>query len=107
MEINQYEIYWTDLDPTRGSELKKTRPCVVISPNEMNHNINTVIIAPLTSTTKNYPTHVRIEFDGITGWVVLDQIRCVDKTRLVKNAGKLDNESISSIKNIIKEMLVD
>jgi len=107
MEINQYEIYWTDLDPTRGSELQKTRPCVVISPNEMNHNINTVIIAPLTSTTKNYPTRVYVEFDGISGWVVLDQIRCVDKTRLIKNAGRLDYERISIVKNVIKEMLVD
>ena len=107
MVINQYEIYWTDLDPTKGSELKKTRPCVVISPNEMNHNINTVIIAPLTSTSKNYPTRVHIKFDEISGWIVLDQIRCVDKTRLIKSAGKLDKESISNLKNVIKEMLVD
>jgi len=82
------------VNPTKGSELKKARPCALISPNEMNHNINTVIIAPLTSATKNYPTRIRVEYDGITGWVVLDQIRCVDKTRLVKKAGKLDRKYI-------------
>lgn len=107
MEINQYEVYWTDLDPTRGSEIQKTRPCVVISPNEMNHNINTVIIAPLTSTSKSYPTRVKIEFESKECWVVLDQLRCVDKSRLVRKAGVLDTDTILEIKDVIKEMLVD
>ncbi len=107
MVVNQYEIYWTDLDPTRGSEIKKTRPCVVISPNEMNHNINTVIVAPLTSTSKNYPTRVRIKFGNKIGWIVLDQIRCIDKLRLIKKAGKLGKDDIDEVKNIIREMLVD
>jgi mRNA interferase MazF len=107
MVINQYEIYWTDLDPTKGSELEKTRPCVVISPNEMNHNINTVIIAPVTSASKNYPTRINIKLEEVNGWVVIDQIRCVDKTRLKKKAGKLDSKSVFNIKNVIKEMLVD
>lgn len=107
MVVNQYEIYWTDLDPTKGSELKKTRPCVVISPNEMNHNINTIIVAPLTSTSKNYPTRVKIKFENKIGWIVLDQIRCIDKLRLIKKAGKLGKEDIGEVKNIIKEMLVD
>lgn len=107
MEINQYEIYWIDLDPTKGSELKKTRPCVVISPNEMNHYIKTVIIAPLTSTSKNYPSRLKISHDGVAGWAVLDQIRSVDKSRLFEKAGQLSPSDILEVKNIIKEMLVD
>lgn len=107
MGINQYEIYWIDLDPTKGSELKKVRPCVVISPDEMNHNINTVIIAPLTSTSKNYPSRAEVEIEGRRSWVVLDQIRCVDKSRLVKRKGILEDSHIAEVKHIIKEMLVD
>ncbi|MDI6707311.1 MAG: type II toxin-antitoxin system PemK/MazF family toxin [Firmicutes bacterium] len=107
MVINQYTIYWTDLDPTKGSEMKKVRPCVVISPNEMNHNIDIVIIAPLTSTSKNYPFRVKTKLDGRTGWIVLDQIRAIDKSRLIKEAGQLEAEDIISVKAVIKEMLVD
>jgi mRNA interferase MazF len=105
--VNQYEIYWVDLDPTRGSEIQKVRPCVIISPNEMNHNINTVIVAPLTSTSKNYPTRILIEFDGREGSIVLDQIRCIDKSRLIKKAGELSEDKISDVKLVIKKMLVD
>jgi len=107
MEINQYEVYWIDLEPTKGSELQKTRPCVVISPNEMNHNINTIIIAPLTSTSKKYPSRVEVLLEGKKSWIVLDQIRCVDKLRLEKRMGVLDEEYIIEVKNIIREMLVD
>lgn len=107
MVINQYEIYWIDLEPTKGSELQKVRPCIVISPNEMNHNINTVIIAPLTSTSKNYPSRVEIILEGRKCWIVLDQIRCVDKLRLAKKIDVLQNEQISEVKSIIREMLVD
>jgi mRNA interferase MazF len=107
MVINQYDIYWIDLEPTKGSELKKTRPCAVISPDEMNHNINTIIIAPLTSTSKNYPTRVEVSLGGRTCWIVLDQIRCVDKSRLENKMGRLEEEQIAEVKNIIKEMLVD
>jgi mRNA interferase MazF len=105
--VNQYDIYWIDLDPTRGSEIQKTRPCVIISPNEMNNNINTVIIAPLTSKSKKYPTRVKVELDGREGWIILDQIRCIDKSRLVKRAGLLGQDTVIEIKNIIKQMLVD
>ncbi len=105
--VNQYEIYWVELDPTRGSELKKTRPCVVISPNEMNHNINTVIIAPLTSTSKNYPTRVKVKFKGREGWIVIDQIRCIDKSRLIKKAGNIHPDKTAEVKTIIRKMLVD
>ena len=107
MEINQYEIYWIDLEPTKGSELQKVRPCVVISPNEMNHNINTVIIAPLTSTSKKYSSRVEVMLEGRTSWIVLDQIRCVDKSRMEKKVGVLEEKSITEVKNIIREMLVD
>lgn len=107
MEVNQYELYCTDLDPTRGSEIQKIRPCLVISPNEMNHSIKTVIIAPLTSASKDYPSRVQIELDGRICWIVLDQIRCVDKSRLVRKAGSLSENNIYKVKNIIKEMLVD
>ena len=107
MVVNQYEIYWIDLDPTRGSEIRKIRPCVVISPNEMNHNINTVLIAPLTSTSKSYPSRLIIKFEDKEGWVVLDQIRCVDKSRLIKMGGVLSEDDIQEVKSIIKQMLVD
>ncbi len=82
--VDRFDIYIVSLDPTHGSEIKKTRPCVVISPDEMNYNINTVIIAPMTSSSKKYPTRVPIEFQGKKGQVVLDQIRTVDKVRLIK-----------------------
>ncbi|MCK5759112.1 MAG: type II toxin-antitoxin system PemK/MazF family toxin [Clostridiales bacterium] len=107
MVVSQYEIFWVNLDPTIGSEIKKIRPCIVLSPNEMNHNIKTIIIAPLTSNMKNYPTRTKIKFNNRDGWVVVDQIRCIDKARLVKHGGKLDREFIIPIKKIIKEMLVD
>ena len=107
MVVNQYEIYWVNLDPTLGSEIKKVRPCIILSPNEMNHHINTVIIAPLTSKEKNYPTRVKVTFDGKAGWVILDQIRCIDKQRLIRLGGITGIEYIPSIKKIIKEILVD
>ena len=101
---SQYSIVLVNLDPTIGSEIKKTRPCVIISPDEMNFNINTVIIAPMTSKSKDYPTRVKIDDNS---YVVLDQIRTIDKQRIIKNLGKLDIEIILQIKQIIKEMLVD
>ena len=84
MEYQRFDIYLINLDPTIGSEIKKTRPCVIISPNEMNNHIATVIIAPLTSRLRNYPTRVPCRVEGKQGQIVLDQIRTVDKTRLKK-----------------------
>lgn len=107
MDINQYEVYLINLDPTIGHEIKKSRPCTVISPNEMNKNIQTVIIAPMTTKSHNYPTRIKCEFDKKQGWIVLDQIRTVDKIRIIKLLGKLDKTTISNIKNTIKEMFVD
>ena len=107
MEIIQYFVYLINLDPTIGHEIKKTRPCLVISPNEMNENIQTVIIAPMTTKSHKYPTRIPISFKGKKGWIVLDQIRTIDHRRIVKNLGKISDQSIIQVKKIIKEMLVD
>ncbi|OJF75588.1 MAG: growth inhibitor PemK [Treponema sp. CETP13] len=107
MVINQYEVYLVDLDPTKGSEIQKKRPCLVISPNEMNHYINTVIIAPMTTKSHNYPTRVELKFKDKQGWIVLDQIRTIDKSRLIKKMGKTEKKTIVKVKNILREMLID
>jgi mRNA interferase MazF len=107
MNVQQYEVIIVNLDPTIGSEIKKTRPCVVISPDEMNKYLDTVIIAPITSQSKKYPTRVRIELEGNDNWVVLDQIRTIDKSRLTKRIANLNKKEISQIKHIIKETFVD
>lgn len=107
MVIQQYEIYWTDLEPTKGAEMKKRRPCVVISPNEMNDHIDVVIIAPLTSTSKDYPFRVKTSFNQKTGWIVLDQIRAIDKSRLLNKAGQLGNQDVLKVKEVLQEMLID
>jgi len=104
--VNQYDIYLINLDPTIGHEIKKKRPCVIISPNEMNQYISTVIIAPMTSKSHSYPSRVNITFQGEDGWIVLDQIRAVDKTRLIKKIGAVNNRTIQKIKEVIDEMLV-
>lgn len=103
----QYDVYLINLDPTVGHEIKKTRPCLIISPDEMNDNLQTVTIAPMTTKSHAYPTRVRIDFQGKTGWIVLDQIRTVDKKRLTKKLGMIDRKAIQKVKSIIKEMLVD
>lgn len=105
--VTQYNVYLVNLDPTIGHEIKKTRPCLVISPDEMNYNIGTVIIAPMTTKSHSYPTRIPVHFEGKDGWIVLDQIRTVDKIRLVKRLGKINSKEISNVKNTIKEMLVD
>lgn len=107
MVINQYEIYWVNLDPTIGHEVKKIRPCIVISPDEMNHNIQTVIIAPVTSTLKIYPSRVACKVQNQKGAIMLDQLRTVDKKRLISKIEKLTSKEILQIKRVIKKMLVD
>ena len=102
--FSRFEVYFINLDPTIGSEIKKTRPCVIISPNEMNHNISTLIIAPLTSKLKNYPTRVPCKVEGKQGQIVLDQIRTVDKSRLVKKIDTLNKVTQIKVLNILKEM---
>ncbi len=107
-QIDQYAVCWVDLNPTRGAEINKIRPCVVISPVEMNDYLRTIIIAPITSQAhENYPTRVQMATGSVTGWIVLDQIRSVDKTRLCNMEGKLSQSAIESVKNVIREMLVD
>jgi mRNA interferase MazF len=107
MEIRQYEVYLLNLDPTIGSEMKKTRPCVVLSPDEMNQYLQTIVIAPLTSSSKPYPTRVEIKQKDIKGWVVIDQIRTVDRGRIVRPLGHLALKEIEIVKNVIKETFVD
>ena len=106
--IDQYSVCFVDLSPIRGAEINEIRPCVVISPIEMNEHLRTIIIAPITSTGREgYPTRVRIAESEIKGWIVLDQIRAIDKTRLRRKTGELSPEEVSKVKSIIKEMLVD
>ena len=102
--FSRFDIYYVNLDPTIGSEIKKTRPCIIISPDEMNHNISTVIIAPLTSRLRNYPTRVPCKVEGKQGQIVIDQIRTVDKSRLFKRVGSLNKITQTKILNILKEM---
>ena len=89
MVVNRFDVYLTNLDPTVGSEIQKTRPCLVISPDEMNRHIRTVIIAPMTTAGKDYPTRVSCKFKKKKGQIVLDQIRTIDKTRLIKKLGSI------------------
>jgi len=107
MEINQYEIVLVNLDPTVGGEIKKTRPCVIISPNEMNKYLNTVVIAPMTSQSKNYPTRVSVKHDSKKGWIVIDQIRTIDKQRIINTLDTLTENEIQEVKLILKETFVD
>jgi len=107
MIAQQYEVYVVNLDPTIGSEIKKTRPCVIISPDEMNKYLDTVVIAPITSQSKNYPSRILINLEGNENWVVIDQLRTIDKSRLTKKIGKLSQKEIASIKHVIKETFVD
>jgi len=107
MVINQYEVYLVDLDPTQGHEIQKTRPCLVISPNEMNHSISTVIVAPMTTKSHPFPTRIELEFNKKNGWIVLDQIRTIDKIQLIKKMVKIDKKTILKVKNTLREMLVE
>jgi len=107
MVVNQYEVFLIELDPTRGHEIQKTRPCLVVSPNEMNRTIGTVIVAPMTTKSRSYPTRVGLQFQGKEGWIVLDQIRTIDKARLVKKLGRIADHEIERVKVILREMLVD
>ncbi len=105
--VKQYDIFLIDLDPAKEHEMKKTSPCIIISPDELNKFLATVIIAPLTSAEKNYKFRANITFQNKKGAIVLDQLRTVDKSGLIKQIGHLDNSTIVKIKNILKEMLVD
>ena len=107
MEIDQYRIVLVNLDPTIGSEIKKTRPCVIISPDELNNNVRTVTIAPLTTKSHPFPTRIKVKHQNKNGWIILDQIRTVDKQRIVKSYQKLATIEITQVKSVIKEIFVD
>jgi mRNA interferase MazF len=102
MEVKRFDVFLISLDPTRGREIKKTRPCLVISPNEMNKHISTVIVAPMTTKSRNYPTRISCTFQGVHGQVVLDQIRTVDKIRLVRKIGKVSVHTQEKVLNALR-----
>lgn len=105
--ISRFDVYLVSLDPTQGHEIRKTRPCVVISPDEMNHHIGTVIVAPMTTKGRDYPTRIPLTFQRKKGQIVLDQIRTVDKTRLVKRLGKLDANTAAKTLAVLQEMFAE
>jgi mRNA interferase MazF len=107
MELNQYQIVLVNLYPTQGSEIKKTRPCLIISPNEMNKYLQTIVVAPITTSSKPYPTRVEVKHNKTKGWVVIEQIRTVDRTRILKTFDFLTENEISRIKAVIQETFVD
>ena len=104
MEVNRFDVFLVTLDPTIGHEIKKARPCVVISPDEMNRHLGTVMIAPMTTKGRDYPTRVACRFQGVEGQVVLDQIRTVDKERLAKKLGQLSAAAADRILDLLAEM---
>ncbi|WP_448520030.1 type II toxin-antitoxin system PemK/MazF family toxin [Rhodoflexus sp.] len=103
----QYDLVIVNLDPTVGSEIRKKRPCLIVSPNEMNRHLATIVVCPITSQSKNYPTRVHFDLEGQSNWIVVDQIRTIDKSRITKVIGHLDDEAIEQLKNVIKEAYVD
>ncbi|MCW3108337.1 MAG: transcriptional regulator [Segetibacter sp.] len=104
VSMKQFEVWTVELNPTKGSEINKTRPCLIISPNSINKMLNTVIVAPLTHTIKNYPSRVDCNFESEAGQVVLDQIRSVDKMRLVKKISRMDAETNKNVCTILQVM---
>lgn len=104
MVVARFEVYLVRLDPTQGHEIQKTRPCVVISPDEMNQHIGTVIVAPMTTKGRLYPTRIPVRFQRKSGQVVLDQIRTVDKTRLVRRLGKISDRAAREVLTVLGEM---
>lgn len=104
MVTNRFDVFLIALDPTRGSEIRKTRPCLIVSPNDMNDHIRTVIIAPMTTKGRPYPSRVPCTFQGRSGHVVLDQLRTVDKTRLIRRLGSVSESVQHKVLDILQEM---
>ena len=104
MTAKRFEVYLVNLDPTQGKEIKKTRPCLIISPDEMNRFIATVIVAPMTTKGRDYPTRIACEFQGKQGQIVLDQIRTVDKSRLLQKLGEIDREIQTDVLAVLAEI---
>jgi mRNA interferase MazF len=105
--VKQYDVYLINLDPTVGSEIRKVRPCLVISPDEMNQSLRTVQIAPMTSNTRMYPWRVAICFQHKKGTIAVDQLRTIDKQRMIKRLGVLPDDAIKNFKQVLQTMLID
>jgi len=105
--VNRFDVYLVNLDPTIGTEIQQTRPCVAISPDEMNRHIATVIVAPMTSRGRPYPSRVPCRFEGKDGQVVLDQIRTVDRVRLTKKLGRVNRQTQEAVLAILAEMFAE
>ena len=104
MGIDRFDVFLVNLDPTRGHEIKKMRPCLVVSPDEMNHNIRTVIVAPMTTKGRAYPTRVPCKFKGKSCRVVLDQLRTVDSVRLTRKLGRINKRTGAEVLSVLLEM---
>jgi mRNA interferase MazF len=107
MVVHRFDVYLVNLDPTIGLEIQKTRPCLIISPDEMNKHIATVIIAPMTTKGRDYPTRVSCKFEGKEGQIVLDQIRTVNRLRLVKRLGKINASTQKEVLLVLSEMFAE
>jgi mRNA interferase MazF len=107
MVVKRFDVFLVNLDPTIGSEIQKTRPCVVISPDEMNRHIATVIVAPMTTKGQPYPTRIACQFQGKDGQIVLDQIRTVDKTRLVRRLGQISTSEQKAVLDTLAELFTE
>jgi mRNA interferase MazF len=105
--VSRFYVCLISLDPAKGSEIRKTRPCLVVSPDSMNSRIRTLIVAPLTSTSKPWPTRVPCNFDGRSGHVALDQIRTIDKSRIVRILGRMDPASSQAVLDVLQEIFAD
>ena len=104
MVVRRFDVFLVNLDPTVGNEIRKSRPCLIVSPDEMNRYISTIIVAPMTSRIRDYPSRVACMFKGKKGQVVLDQIRTVDKSRLAHRMGALDQQSRADVLSVLAEM---
>ena len=107
MNWKQYQIVLVNLDPTIGHEIRKTRPCVIVSPDEMNKHLGTIIVCPVTSVKRAYPTRISITLKRKASWIAVDQIRTIAKERIIRSLGALSADSIGSLKSMLQEMLVD
>jgi mRNA interferase MazF len=107
VDVARFDVFLVNLDPTVGSEIRKTRPCVVVSPDEMNRHVRTVVVAPLTSRGRPYPTRVATRFAGKSGQVVIDQLRTVDKVRLVARLGALDHKAAAKVLQVLAEFCAE
>ncbi len=105
--VKRFDVYLTNLDPTVGVEIQKRRPCLIVSPDEMNRNVRTAIIAPMTTKTRSFPSRVACEFEGKSGFIVLDQIRAVDKTRLGKKLGEIEEQTQVEVLEKLKEIFTE